>query len=81
MDNANLTVDAERVTFRPRLGTGWETVLNHMDREITMQFKVIGLRLPLKRRVPYSEVVRIGSVSKSRPSLRGRLFTRKALIP
>jgi hypothetical protein len=64
MSNANCRVEPYSITIHPHLGTGWETVLNQMDQEITMQLKLLGFRLPLRRRFPYSQVVRIGTVCR-----------------
>lgn len=64
MGDANVTIDSEKVILRPHGRTGRETVLNQMDRQIAIQLKVVGLRLPLKRRVPYAQVVRVASVCR-----------------
>jgi len=62
--DANVTIEGGKIVLRPHGRTGWETVLNQMDRQIAMQLKVVGLRLPLKRRVRYGQVVRVASVCR-----------------
>ena len=62
MGDGSITIEPYRVIVRPTWGTGWETVLDHMDQQITMQLKAIGFGLPLKRQFPYSQVVRVGKV-------------------
>ena len=64
MSNANCRVESHSITIRPHLGTGWETVLNQMDQEIIMQLKVLGLRLPLRRRVSYAQVGQISTICR-----------------
>lgn len=64
MEDANVVIEGASVTLRQHRGIGWETVLDQVTREIKMQFKVLGLRLPLRRRVPYSEVVRLTTVCR-----------------
>ena len=64
MKDGSLLVDASTVTVHPRLGTGWEITLNQIDRQISMQLKVFWIRLPLKRRIPYSLIERVGTVCR-----------------
>jgi len=64
MRGCHVTIEPDKVTACPSWGTGWEKILDHMDQQITMQLKVIGLILPLKRQFPYSQVVRVGKVSR-----------------
>lgn len=59
MSKPNFVADDYHIHIWPRWGTGWETVLNHLQQEITMQFKLFGLRLPLRRRIAYAEVKRV----------------------
>lgn len=51
-------------TIRPHRGTGWETVVSRIDREIRMHLKFLHLDLPLRRRISYSEVVRVATVCR-----------------
>jgi hypothetical protein len=64
MGNVNYRVEPHSITIRPYLGTGWETVLNQMDREVAMQLKLLGLRLPVRRRFSYSQVARVATVCR-----------------
>ena len=64
MSDANYKVEPHSITIRPYLGTGWETVLRQMNQEVAMQLKLLGLRLPLRRRFPYSQVVQIATVCR-----------------
>ena len=65
MSTAACQIDPDRIILRPHGLAGWVTVLNHADREITMQFRILGVRLPLRRRIPYSEVVRVVLTSRA----------------
>ncbi|MBM4463064.1 MAG: hypothetical protein FJ012_06960 [Chloroflexi bacterium] len=64
MGDDDATIEGGKIVLRPHRRTGWETVLNQSDRHITMQLKVFGLRLPLKRRIPFSQVVRVARFSR-----------------
>ena len=64
MGDADVTIEGGKIALHPHGRTGWETVLNQMDRHITMQLKVVGLRLPLKRRIPFPQVVRVASLCR-----------------
>ena len=59
MGDGSITIEPHRIIVRPAWGTGWETILDHMDQQITMQLKAIGLRLPVRRRFSYSQVIRV----------------------
>ena len=47
------------MVIRPRLGTGWETTANDSTQEVWLRFKIVGLPLPIKKRVPFSLVVHV----------------------
>ena len=47
------------MVIRPRLGTGWETTANDSTQEVWLRFKIVGLPLPIKKRVPFSQVVHV----------------------
>jgi hypothetical protein len=66
--------DAQLLAIHPRLGTGWETTVNDLTREVWLQFKILGLALPMKKRVPFSEVVRVAVVCTESWWSRGRGF-------
>jgi hypothetical protein len=51
-------------TSRSHRGTGWETVTSPVDRQIVMHLKVLGLGLPVRRRIPYSQIVRLATVCR-----------------
>ena len=50
-----------RLVISPRLGTGWETVVDDLSREVRLQFKLVGVVLPVKRRIPFSEVAHLAA--------------------
>ena len=56
--------DSRRMIIRPHLGIGWQTTSDQAHREVTMQLRLFRVALPIKRRIPYSEVVRVAAVSR-----------------
>jgi len=60
----NLTDRGGEWTIHPHRETGWETVVSGTDREINMRLKFLHLDLPLRRRIPYSEVVRVATICR-----------------
>lgn len=56
--------DPQVMVIRPRLGTGWEITVDDLTREGWLQFKLLGLILPIKKRIPFSEVVRLAVVCR-----------------
>lgn len=67
-------VDPQVMVIRPRLGTGWETTVDDLTREVRLQFKLFGLALPVKRTIPFSEVVHLAVVLTESYWSRGRGF-------
>jgi hypothetical protein len=57
--------DSRLMVIGPRLGTGWEITVNDLTREVRLQFKLLGLALPIGRKIPFLDVVHIGVVCKS----------------
>jgi hypothetical protein len=66
--------DAQLLAIRPRLGTGWETTVNDLTREVCLRFKLLGLALPVKKRIPFSQVVHVAVVCRESWWSRGRGF-------
>jgi hypothetical protein len=64
MSDTNYRVEPDRITIHPQWGTGWSTVLDQTRQEMTMQPCILGLKLPLRRRVPYAQIGRISSVCR-----------------
>jgi len=56
--------DAQVMVIHPRLGTGWETTVDDLSREIRVRFKLLGLPLPFQKRFPFSEVARVAVVCR-----------------
>ncbi len=56
MVSAASGVKSRAMVIRPSLATGWETTVDDLAQEVRMRFKMLGLPLPLTRRVPFSEV-------------------------
>ena len=52
------------MVIRPRLGTGWETTVSDLTQEVWLRFKIIGLPLPINRRVPFLQVVHVAVVCR-----------------
>jgi len=67
-------VDPQVMVIRPRLGTGWETTVNDLTQEVCLRFKVLGLALPVKKRVPFSQMVHVAVVCRMSYWSRGRGF-------
>jgi hypothetical protein len=57
-------VDAQLMLIRPCLGTGWETTVSESTQEVRLRFKLVGLPLPIKKRVPFSEVAHVAVVCR-----------------
>ena len=53
-----------RMTIRPHLGIGWQTTIDQADREVTMQLRLFCVSLPIKRKIPYSQVVGVASICR-----------------
>ena len=53
-----------RMTIHPHLGIGWQTTTDQVDREVTMQLRLFCISLPIKRRIPYSQVVEVASICR-----------------
>ena len=47
MVRAAYTADTQLTVIHPRLGTGWETTVNDLTREICLRFRLLGLPLPI----------------------------------
>jgi hypothetical protein len=56
--------DDYRMTIRPHLGIGWQTTVDQVRQEVTMQLRLFCMKLPVKRRIPYSDVVHVAVVSR-----------------
>ncbi len=56
--------DSTGLLIRPRLGTGWETMVDEFGREVRLRFKLLGLPLPVSKRVPFSRVTRVGVMAR-----------------
>jgi hypothetical protein len=66
--------DSQSMVIRPRLGTGWEITVDDQTREVCLRFKVLGLPLPVKKRIPFSDVVHLAVVLTYSWWSRGRGF-------
>ncbi|MDM8000710.1 MAG: hypothetical protein QUS33_12175 [Dehalococcoidia bacterium] len=64
MAGAAREAESAVMVIRPRLGTGWEITVDDLTREVRLQFKLLRLTLPIKRRIPFSEVVRVAVVCR-----------------
>jgi hypothetical protein len=64
MSDTNYRVEPGRITIHPHWGTGWQTVLNHPRQEIVMQPCFLWFKLPLRRKVPYSQVAQVATACK-----------------
>jgi hypothetical protein len=64
MSDTNYRVELDKITIYPHWGTGWQTVLNHLKREIVMQPCFLWLRLPMRRKIPYSQVGRVATACR-----------------
>ena len=56
--------DARPLVIHPRLGTGWETAVDESRREVRLRFKLLGLPLPVGKRVPFLQVTHIAAVCR-----------------
>ena len=56
--------DSTGMIIRPCMGTGWETAVDESRRELRLRFKLLGLPLPVRKRVPFSDVTRVGVMSR-----------------
>lgn len=54
----------QAMVIHPRLGIGWETTVNDLTREVRLRFKLLGLPLPIKKSIPFSEAVRVAVVCR-----------------
>ena len=52
------------MVIRPHLGTGWETTVDDLIREVWLRFKLLGLALPGKKSIPFSQVVHVAVVCR-----------------
>jgi len=52
------------MVIRPHLGTGWETTVDDLIREVWLRFKLLGLALPGKKSIPFSEVAHVAMVCR-----------------
>lgn len=60
LDNALCIVEADKITVRPHL-IGWEIIFDQTNQQVTMQFEVFRLKLPLRRQFPFSEVAGVAA--------------------
>lgn len=67
-------VNPQVIVIHPFLGTGWEIAVDDSTREVRLQLKLLGLALPVKRSVPFSEVVHLAVVLTESYWSRGRGF-------
>jgi len=70
------TIDSDKIAFHPQWGMGWETTLNHADQYITMQRKVLGLKMPFKRKIPFNSIAK--AFTRARPLRRNKAGARAA---
>jgi hypothetical protein len=54
----------QAMVIRPRFGTGWEITVDDLTREVRLRFKLLGLPLPIEKRIPFSEVVHVAVVCR-----------------
>jgi hypothetical protein len=66
--------DSRLMVIRPRLGTGWEITVDDLTREVRLQVKFLGLALPVRKRIPFSEVAHLSVVLTESYWSRGRGF-------
>ncbi len=52
------------LVIRPRLGTGWQTTADGARQEVRLRYMLLGVLLPVVRRVPFSRVARLGVVAR-----------------
>lgn len=64
MVSAASGVKSQAMVIRPSLGTGWETTVDDSKQAVRMRFKVLGLPLPLTRKIPLSEVGHVAVVCR-----------------
>ena len=64
MVSAAHEVDSQVVVIHPGLGTGWETTVSDSTQEMWLRFKILGLPLPIMKRVPFSQVVHVSVVCR-----------------
>lgn len=65
MKDGNVSIDGDRVRLAPHLRTGWETVFNDVTRDMTMRLRVLGPGLPIRRRISYTQVVRVATACRT----------------
>jgi len=56
--------DTRLMVIRPHLGTGWETTIDDLTREVRLRFKCFGLALPIGKAIPFSEVAHVTVVCR-----------------
>jgi len=71
MSDTNYRVEPDRITIYPHWGTGWLTVFHQIRQQITMQFCILWFKLPLRRKVPYSQIEKVSSYCWSSASAGG----------
>ena len=64
MARPSYEADSQRMTINPHLGIGWQTTVDQAARGVTMQLRLFCVELPVKRRIPYSKVVRVAAISR-----------------
>jgi len=64
MSDTNYRVEPDSITLHPHWGTGWQTVLNHLKQEIIMRPCFLWLKLPLRRKILYSQVGRVATACR-----------------
>ncbi len=64
MVSVSSTTSSPGTVIRPGMGTGWLTTVDGSRQEVQLQLKLLGLPLAVKRRVPFSNVARLGVVCR-----------------
>ena len=59
MTRPSYEVNDYRMTVYPHLGIGWQATVDQVHRDVTMRLRLFCISLPIKRRIPYSDVVHV----------------------
>lgn len=79
LDGAHCTVEPHQIVITPRSKTGWEIIISQPVQEIDKQYRVFGLKTPIRNRIPFSNIAVIRAIRTDISIYKGTSLKQKAI--
>ena len=78
LDNAYYATEPNQIIISPQYKTGWEIIISQSNQVIIKQYKLFGLRVLIKHRIPFSDVATIRAIRSDVSVYKGTSLKEKA---